>query len=106
MRHERRKTARWPACLQVKVQPAGDAPRFVAARTHDLSTGGAMLEIRGEWQPCAGDRVQIGIATRPHQGLLTASEFAEATVTRSLRHDGRPFVAVHFTTPRAAVLSA
>jgi hypothetical protein len=78
--------------------------RFVAARTHDVSAGGALIEIETARPLVEGETLDVGIAWTPSP-VLAESALVEAKIVRVLQRDAtHQVVAVRFD--RADVLAA
>lgn len=78
--------------------------RFVAARTRDVSAGGALLEIEAARPLVEGETLDVGIAWTSSP-LLSESCLVEAKIVRVVqRDDTHQLVAVRFD--RADILAA
>ncbi len=97
---DRRIHHRAPADLACKLlRPA--IGRYLAARTADVSAGGALLEVLTSRPVTAGEDIEIGVCWAP-AGVLTSRDLAAATVVRAgpvLR--GSQLVAVRFAQVQA-----
>jgi c-di-GMP-binding flagellar brake protein YcgR len=92
---ERRRDERIDVSRPAKVQ-CGITGRYIPARVRNLSTGGALIELRTRTPLVSGQSLRVGIAHNDRQPLLSATDLAEAQVIRSLSHDDTHHVAIEF----------
>lgn len=79
---------------------------YCLARTHNVSVGGAMLEVIASRPIAVGETVDLAIALRG-EAVLSAGRSIPATVIRADAIDAdRQRVAVRFDQPTAAALAA
>ncbi len=97
---ERRRDPRISAHHPVKIKCDQSAGHYIPGTTHNVSDGGAMLKLEYPRLLSTGQKIQIGIANNPTRGLLTADEFVEATIVRSLGHGETQHVAVRYEHPQ------
>jgi hypothetical protein len=70
--------------------------RFVAARTCDVSSGGALIEIESARPLVEGETLDVGIAWTPSP-VLSSNSLVEAKIVRILQRDAtHQLVAVRF----------
>jgi hypothetical protein len=99
MHTERRREARLEVSQPVKVQCL-ETGRYLAGRTRNLSTGGALLEVLHPSLLVPGQRLRVGVARNERQAILASRDMAEAIVVRSLGLGGSQNVAVCFAQPQ------
>lgn len=80
--------------------------RYLAGRTRDASSTGALIEIDHPSLLVTGQCVSVGIAWSSRQVLLTNTDLVDATVVRSLALTGTQHVAVQFSQPQALARTA
>ncbi|HZW09171.1 MAG TPA: PilZ domain-containing protein [Phycisphaerales bacterium] len=99
-RHERRPVER--ACKLIHPSSL----RYLAARTRDLSSGGALLELPAERPLAVGDRVDV-LVDWDSRGLVSRGSTVGATVVR-VGDSGpeRQSVGVEFDRELGATLAA
>ncbi len=93
-RHGRRFPISRPAklrCLQTG--------KYMAGRTRNISTTGAMLEVDRPTLLVSGQRLAVGVAWTRKDNLLHTEHLIHATVVRSLALDKIQHVAVQFDQP-------
>jgi len=93
--HERRQDARLRLDRAVKVQ-CEMTGRYMAARTHDISATGMLMEINSPSLMVQGQRLRVGIAWNEQSAVIESSKMIPAVVVRSLGINGRQHVAIHF----------
>lgn len=93
--HERRQDARFRLDHPVKIQ-CEMTGRYLAARTHDISATGMLMEINNASLLVQGQRLRVGIAWNEQAAVLESSKMIPAVVVRSLGINGRQHVALHF----------
>ncbi len=92
---DRRRDARLMLERPAKVQCLHTG-RYLAGRTTNLSSSGALVEINHASLLIPGQRVKVGIAQTSQDVILQAEQMSEATVVRSMGHRGSQTVAVMF----------
>jgi len=97
---ERRRDPRISASHAVKIKCDQSAGHFIPGQTHNVSDGGAMLMLEHPRLLTRGQKIQVGIAHNPTQGMLTADDFVEATIVRSLGHGEMQHVAIRYERPQ------
>ena len=97
---ERRRDPRICINQPVKVKCDQSAGHYIAGTTDNISDGGAMLMLEYPRLLTKGQKIQIGIASHPNRGLLTADDFVEATIVRSLGHGDTQHVAIRYEYPQ------
>lgn len=98
---ERRFHERGDAALGCKVlRPA--VARFLAARTENVSEGGALLRVRTIRALEEGEGLAVGVSWRGG-AALTTKDLVEATIARAgPLVDGEQEIAVRFAQPQSA----
>lgn len=99
-RHERRELARPCKVLHTP------SFRYMAARTCDVSPGGALLELSQHRPLAVGDPVDV-LVDWAQSGLVTQQAMLRATVVRLGKHEGlRQQIAVRFERDQALAVAA
>lgn len=93
---ERRAEPRVAVSRAVKLRGEHGGPRYHAARTCNLSTGGTLLELDGTTALRPGARVRLGFARESGAAVLAADELIEGVVLRSGRQGAQQTLAVRF----------
>jgi hypothetical protein len=102
---DRRLTRRLSVSKPCKVFRRG-TQRYLAARTNDVSAGGASLEVESSRAVSAGERLDVGVAWS-RSPILLEDALVEARVVRvGAFSEGRQFVAVAFDVPDVLPLAA
>lgn len=97
---DRRKYTRHNADLGCKLLRPSLA-RYLAARTDDISCGGAMMTIETTRPLIEGEQIEIGVSWKP-SGLIRTRNLVPATVVRATPLlDNRQRIAVAFEQPQA-----
>jgi c-di-GMP-binding flagellar brake protein YcgR len=103
-RSERRRDARVqltrPAKLRCEL-----TGRFYGAQTHDLSAGGALIQMQRPAPLSLGQPIRVGVAQDQTRVILTDGDLINAVVVRSLRIGDHQTVAVRFTQPQSLALA-
>lgn len=97
---ERRRDPRIPAQHAVKLKCEQTGGKYIAGATDNVSNGGAMLKLDHPRLLVTGQTVLVGIVRNPTCGMLTAEDFVEATIVRSLGHGPTQHVAVRYDRPQ------
>ena len=79
---DRRQDVRLMLYRQAKLQ-CEESGRYLPAKTINVSSGGALLELVMPTRLWVGQRVRVGIATTPTQPIIHAGEMTPATVVRA-----------------------
>lgn len=75
----------------------GPSRRYAAARTCNISAGGALLEVDMARQLMPGEEVEVVVAWKP-VGVLNSGQMVRARVVRASTGDsGRQMVALEFS---------
>ena len=83
-----------------------DTQRYVAARTCDVSAGGAMLEVQSSRPVVAGERIDVGVAWS-RSPILLEDALIEARVVRVTRIDAnRQTIGIRFDRELAVAAAA
>lgn len=102
---DRRLTPRINMSKPCKVFRRG-TQRYLAARTNDVSAGGASLAIESPRAVSAGERLDVGVAWS-RSPIVLEDALVEARVIRvGAFADNRQFVAVAFDVPEVLPLAA
>lgn len=102
---ERRRSYRQPIVRAAKVyDPKGD--RYLAGLTLNISSGGALLTVRGGADLPQGAAVEVAVAASDDQPLIRRSQMIRASVARSEgRYAGSTVIALAYA-DRAALRPA
>lgn len=103
--NERRRSARHPLARPAKVRCL-QTGRYLAARTQNVSSNGALLEIDHPSLLVSGQQVSVAVAWSRRDAVLKRDDMYQATVVRSLGLGGRQHVAVVFAGDIPLALSA
>jgi c-di-GMP-binding flagellar brake protein YcgR len=102
---DRRLTKRLSISKPCKVFRRG-TQRYVAARTNDVSAGGASLEVESTRAVVAGERLDVGVAWS-RSPIVLEDALVEARVVRVGSFEGgRQFIAVAFDVPEILPVAA
>jgi hypothetical protein len=91
---DRRREVRSPSTLLCKVRPVTGG-RAIPGVTRDLSSHGALVELRWPTNVQAGEAVRVGVAT-PGTVLFRDEDLAPARVVRVLRGSGVTLIGLQF----------
>tara|TARA_Y100000815_G_C13132764_1_gene421234 strand:- start:332 stop:679 length:348 start_codon:yes stop_codon:yes gene_type:complete len=95
----RRAFQRANATLPCKVLRP-NAARYLAARTSDVSQGGALIEITTPTALASGERLRVGVAWID-EPILRGNRTIDAEIVRvTPLHDGRQTLAIRFDSPQ------
>ncbi len=94
----RRRSCRQPINRPAKVRCL-QSGRYMAGKTQNISSSGALLEVYLPSLMVTGQRLGIGIAWDNQQTVLGSDQMLPATVVRSLGLNGMQHVAVQFDQP-------
>lgn len=95
----RRLHPRYPVGIDCKLIRRA-ASKYDAARSADVSAGGAMLEVRTARPMRAGEAIEVAV-NWAHRPVLTSDELAPARVVRvEPLHGGTQRVAIRFDRPQ------
>lgn len=94
--HDRREAPRISLTRACKVLEPRSG-KYFAGMTCNVGNGGVLLRLERELALEAGDRLYVGIARKPRQGLMRSVDMIEVEVVRALRvTSGDTVVAVRF----------
>lgn len=102
---ERRRDARFPVARPVKLQCINTG-RYVAGRTSNVSSSGALLELATPSLLVPGQRLKMGVAWTRGQTIIPAERMTECTVVRSMGLGGVQHVALVFDQPQQLAATA
>ncbi len=103
---ERRHHLRYGLDRAVKVRLA-EGGRYLTGRTRNVSEGGCLITLDHPRLLPPGQEVDLVIAWRPEQALLSSRQSVKARVVRSLGLDGQLQLALSFDpTGHADILRA
>lgn len=94
-RDERRQDVRIELCRPVKIW-CRDTGRYLAGQTHNVSAGGALVELAHPGLLTSGQEVQVAIAWSNRSMVQRSQDMTSATVVRSLAGHGAQHLALRF----------
>lgn len=96
---ERRRHVRMPLSRSCKIHEP-QSGRYIIATTHDISTGGALIEVPRVLSLRPGETIHVGVAMKRRDALLRGTDMLKAAVTRALHTvDDRTMIGLQFDEP-------